>query len=57
MDRYILPNIKQYKNIDDLFESTDKSNTTRFSDKSSFLDTIIKTHQFMYRRRTWNWKK
>lgn len=44
MDRYILPNIKQYKNIDDLFESTDKSNTTRFSDKSSFLDTIIKTH-------------
>lgn len=23
MDRYILPNIKQYKNIDDLFESTD----------------------------------
>lgn len=44
MDRYILPNIKQYKNIDDLFESTDKSNTTRFTDKSSFLGTIIKTH-------------
>lgn len=44
MDRYILPNIKQYKNIDDLFESTDKSNTTRFTDKSSFLDTIINTH-------------
>ena len=44
MDRYILPNIKQYKNIDDLFESTDKSNTTRFTDKSFFLGTIIKTH-------------
>lgn len=44
MDRYILPNIKRYKNIDDLFESTDKSNTTRFTDKSSFLGTIIKTH-------------
>lgn len=46
MDRYILPNIKQYKNIDDLFESTDKSNTTRFTDKSSFLGTIIKTHHY-----------
>ena len=44
MDRYILPYIKQYKNVDDLLESTDKSNTTRFTDKSSFLDTIINIH-------------
>lgn len=41
MDRYILPNIKQYKNIDDLFESTDKSNTTRFTDKSSFFNSSL----------------
>lgn len=44
MDRYILPYIKQYKKIDDLLESTDKSNSTRITDKSSFLDTIRNTH-------------
>lgn len=44
MDRYILPYIKQYKKIDDLLESTDKSNSTRIIDKSSFLDTIRNTH-------------
>lgn len=44
MDRYILPYIKQYKKIDDLLESTDKSNSTRVTDKSSFLDTIRNTH-------------
>ena len=44
MDRYILPYIKQYIKIDDLLESTDKSNSTRITDKSSFLDTIRNTH-------------
>ena len=44
MDRYILPYIKQYKKIDDLLESTDKSNSIRVTDKSSFLDTIRNTH-------------
>lgn len=44
MDRYILPYIKQYKKIDDLLESTDKSNSTRITDKTSFLDTIRNTH-------------
>lgn len=44
MDRYILPNIKQYKNIDDLLESTDKSNMTHITEKSSFLGSIRKTH-------------
>lgn len=44
MDRYILPYIKQYKKIDDLLESTDKSNSTRITDKSSFLETIRNTH-------------
>lgn len=41
MDRYILPYIKQYIKIDDLLESTDKSNSTRITDKSSFLDTLM----------------
>ena len=40
MERYILPYIKQYKNIDDLLESTDKSNMTCVTNMSSFLDTI-----------------
>lgn len=44
MDRYILPYIKQYKKIDDLLESTDKSNSIRVTDKFSFLDTIRNTH-------------
>lgn len=45
MERYILPYIKQYKNIDDLLESTDKSNMTCVTNMSSFLDTIRNTHR------------
>ena len=37
MENYILPYIKQYKNIDDLLESTDKSNMTCVTNMSSFL--------------------